>query len=173
LVSTGSNAVQWANGTTNWTAAGTIQSVGLGGTTSAPSIAAAVSNQIYYRSVGPKMWEVSFVLDKIIGGTLGGGDYLFTLPNGLRFDTTLQNQRGYGSSVQTSDLSFPVYGLQGSTGAIRQTGNLSLMLQPVIWSATQYRLVINFGGFYRAWGVGFFQIPDATNASAQFQFQST
>jgi hypothetical protein len=174
LTSTGSNALQWANGTTNWVAAGTIQSVGLAGTTTAPTIAGAVNNQIYYRSVGPKMWQVALVLDKASGGTAGSGDYLFTLPNGLQFDTTLQIQRVFTSSVGASDGFFPVIGLQGgSVGGIKAGASYGSVLQPVIWSATQYRLVTLFGGVYSPWRSGLFVMSDGVYASATIQFQST
>ena len=173
LVSTGSNAVQWATGTTNWTSAGTIQSVGLGGTTSAPTIGTAGFNQVYYRSRGAKIWEVSLTLEKGAGGADGSGDYLFTLPNGLQFDTSLVNQRLWTGQVGSANNDFILLGLQGSTGAISQSPSLSTILQPVIWTATQYRLVALLSGQYRAWGSGWFNMSAGKYATTQFQFQST
>ena len=173
LTSTGSNALQWANAATNWTSAGTIGSVGLAGTTTAPTIGGAGIDVVYYRSAGAKIWQVSLVLDKGIGGTNGSGDYLFTLPNGLQFDTSLANQRVYTSSVGAADNGFLLQGLQGGTGAIIQGASLGTTLQPVIWSATQYRLVTLLTGQYRAWGSGWFSMLDPKYAAAQFQFQST
>jgi hypothetical protein len=173
LTSTGSNALQWANAATNWVSAGTIGSVGLAGTTTAPTIAAAGIDVVYYRSAGAKIWQVSLVLDKGGGGTNGSGDYLFTLPNGLRFDTTLANQRVYTGGVGSADNGFLLQGLQGGTGAIIQGANLGTTLQPVIWSATQFRLVSLLTGQYKSWGSGWFSMNDAKYAAAQFQFQST
>jgi hypothetical protein len=173
LVSTGSNAVQWANGTTNWTSAGTIQSVGLAATTTAPTIGTAAINQIYYRSRGAKIWEVSLTLEKGVSGTDGSGDYLFTLPNGLQFDTSLVNQRGWTGNVGGQNNDLAILGLQGSTGAIHQNPNVSVILQPVIWSATQYRLIALLSSQYRLWGSGWFNMSAAKYVGTQFQFQST
>jgi hypothetical protein len=173
LTSTGSNALQWANAATNWTAAGTIQVVGLSATTTGPSIGTAGFNQVYYRSAGAKMWQVSLVLEKVVGGVDGSGDYLFTLPNGLQFDTTLQTQRLWTGNVGSSNNDLILLGLQGSTGAMNQSPSLSTILQPVIWSATQYRLITNLSGQYRAWSSGLFNMNSAKYATTQFQFQST
>ena len=173
LVSTGSNAIQWANGTTNWTDAGTIQTVGLGGTSGAPTIGTAAVNQIYYRSRGAKIWEVSLTLEKGTAGTNGSGDYLFTLPNGLQFDTTLVNQRQWTGDVGGPNNDLLLLGLQGSTGGINQSPSVSPILQPVIWSATQYRLVTFLSSQYRPWGEGWFDMSIAKYVSTQFQFQST
>jgi hypothetical protein len=173
LTSTGTNRLQWAAAPTNWTAAGTVQVVGLSATTTGPSIGTAGFNQVYYRSAGAKMWQVSLVLEKAAGGVDGSGDYLFTLPNGLQFDTTLQTQRLWTGNVGSSNNDLILLGLQGSTGAINQSPSLSTILQPVIWSATQYRLITNLSGQYRAWGSGMFNMGSQKYATTQFQFQST
>lgn len=173
LTSTGTNRLQWATAATNWTAAGTVQVVGLSATTTGPSIGTAGFNQVYYRSAGAKMWEVSLVLEKAAGGVDGTGDYLFTLPNGLQFDTTLQNQRLWTGNVGSSNNDLILLGLQGSTGAMNQSPSLSTILQPIIWSATQYRLIALLSGQYRAWGSGWFNMSAAKYVTTQFQFQST
>jgi hypothetical protein len=145
----------------------------LAGTTTAPTIAAAGIDVVYYRSAGAKIWQISLVLDKGTGGTTGSGDYLFTLPNGLRFDTSLANQRVYTGSVSAADNGFLLQGLQGGTGAAISGASLGTTLQPVIWSATQYRLVSLLTGQYKPWGSGWFTMSSVLYAAAQFQFQST
>jgi hypothetical protein len=78
-----------------WNSVGTIQSVGwssVSGTAVVPSTTSR--NNVSYRQLGPKDWEVTYSFTSTATFTnLGSGDWLFTLPNGLQFNTTLPWQR--------------------------------------------------------------------------------
>jgi hypothetical protein len=79
----------------SWTSAGTIQSVGWSSVSGTAVVPSTVSrNNVSYRQLGPKDWEVTYSFTSTATFTnLGSGDWLFTLPNSLQFNTTLPWQR--------------------------------------------------------------------------------
>jgi len=165
----------------DWISAGTVQAVGVGATTSAPTVPTnTLQNRINYRRVGPKTYEVQAVLNygNNSGGSDGNGDYLFTLPAGLRFDLSLvtqtQNQVNVGSNTNANLAN----AIPGSTFVLTSDGQTTYngVASVVPWDATRYRLIIfNPGNSIRAWGSGNFQFMFNTtrNANWTFTFQST
>jgi microcystin-dependent protein len=145
LMSNGANAVCWGSsaGVGSWTSAGTIQSVGLGATTTAPTVNATSKNNVSYRQIGAKDWEVVYTLTATAQLTAGSGDYLFTLPNSLSFDTTLQWQPIYTGSVGAAATVNRLYFLPGPSCSqiIFTNGNTGSAYgaAPVIYDATRFR----------------------------------
>ena len=162
----------------NWVSAGTVQSVGLGavisGTTTpgtAPTITTASQNNIRYRQIGPKEWEVQGILN-FSAGTNGAGDYLFTLPGGLQFNLSDPYQPAYIAGPNYS-IGWPSTGLVNAWVYFAQAGAYSLYQGAVMpFDATRYRIVpigpdgdkfwnngyygiANYIG-YRKWGFTFF-----------------
>jgi microcystin-dependent protein len=134
------------NPTPGWNSAGTIQSVGWGATTTAPTIGTTTVNNVSYRQLGPKEWEVVMSFTGSYTNA-GSGDYLFTLPNGLSFDTTLPWQPIYTANVGANTYTI-VQGLMGglrgnvSVGFTNGTNANSFGGGVVIWSANRFRLAV-------------------------------
>ena len=181
LTTTASFALTAATTTSgNWISAGTVQAVGIGATTTAPTVPTnTFQNRINYRRVGPKTYELHGVLNygSNVGGADGNGDYLFTLPAGLQFDLTLvtqtQNQLNVGTNTN-ANLANAIPGSSFTLTSDGQTSNISIGVVP--WDATRYRLIIWIpGSSIRAWGSGNFQLMFNTNRFANwaFTFQST
>jgi hypothetical protein len=170
-----------SSGEPNWRDAGTLQAVGIGATTTAPSfgtIATTTRNAVRYKQVGPKTYQLMMTLNisGLSGGTAGSGDYLFTLPAGLQFDNSIYP--AYTGQVQTSSYLPYDYQIPGSSAYMNgNTNTIAAISQNVIvpWSATQYRVIWTYGGTVQAWGSGFFQIGSFTSYAInwQFTFQST
>ena len=139
-----STGLQYQSGAIGgWTDAGTIQSVGLGATTTAPTINSTSKNNVSYRQLGPKEWEVAYTLTATSTLTAGSGDYLFTLPNSLAFDTTLHWQPIFTGSVGVAAYTNRLYFLAGpSCSQIIFTDNntsSSYGAAPVIYYSTLFR----------------------------------
>jgi len=176
--------MQWQTGTVgNWINAGTIQSVGWGATTTAPIIGTVVSNAVYYRQLGPKAWEVMYSFEKTVntGYTNGSGDYLFTLPTGLQWDTTLPFQTvfngniggnvfaWYGRGIPYSNTTF--YALD--TGVAENYAQYGLFIVP--WSTTQFRVPVSVDGSssIKPWGSTYYSVAGWDQIRTNFTFQVT
>jgi hypothetical protein len=173
-----------SNGATpNWIAAGTVQSVGLSGVTTSPTIPTATTkNQIYYQQIGPKTYQVQGVLKwtSNTGGADGSGDYLFTLPAGLSFDlTNLQTQVAYSGVVTSSYVLINNYLFDGWARVSRDNGNYGgspgFVSGIIPYNNTQYRVLIeSSGGGIYAWNSGWFQMTAGPQQNSwSFTFQST
>jgi hypothetical protein len=163
-----------------WTSGGTIQTVGWGATTTAPTPASsATKNNLSYKQIGAKTWQVQAIYEQPngTGATAGSGDYLFTLPLGLQFDTTLPYQAAYQLFVGTNSAEFPGRTIPTSDAFLTNNSVVSGVTQAGIipWDATRYRvfLPIASSGFL-CWGSGFFP-PSAgvLRVSWTMTFQST
>ena len=178
---TGLTGVTGATGATGlvvpaWTSAGTIQSVGLNGTTAFPTIGTATRNNVSYRQLGTKQWEVAMALDASTTGAANGtGDYLFNLPNGLSFDTTVPWQPVYTSNVQTSSWAHFRYVIPSSSGSMTNNGTAAFPLGVMVYDATRYRILAPIiGNAIYPWGSGWFQFAGSANGmSLTFTFTST
>jgi hypothetical protein len=159
----------WANTGT------TIQSVGWSGTTSAPTVGTTFKNNLSYYQIGSKLWQVvmSFQTNGS-GANAGSGDYLFTLPNGLSFDTTKPWQSIYTGSVGASDIVLAQNTIPSGTGMISDYGtSTSSDFQPVVWDATHFRLLVHLpGSTIRCMGSGFWQVTASYGMNVTFQFTS-
>ena len=158
-----------------WTSAGTIQAVGLTGTTSAPTIGTSTRNNVSYRQLGAKEWEVAVALDSATtGAAAGSGDYLFTLPNGLSFDTTVPWQPIYTANVGSSVWNHYRYVIPSSTGVMTNNATASATLNVMIYSATKYRILAPIiGSGYYCWGSSWYQLGSSpVGMSLTFSFTS-
>jgi hypothetical protein len=155
----------------DWIDAGTIQSVGWSATTTAPTMPTLVSkNNIKYRNIGGKNWEVYLTFGQISGGSNGSGDYLFTLPGGLLFDNTIPGQNVYQINVATNspspgNFTVPSSGLMSNGTVIGQTSAIPYL-------QNMFRIFVptpGTGNF--CWGSGWYGIE--TGISMSFTFTST
>ena len=158
-----------------WTSGGTIQSVGWSGTTTAPTVGTTSRNNISYRQLGNKQWEVVMSFQTSgTGGSTGNGDYLFTLPNGLNFDTTKPWQTIFTNSVGSSDIVFAQNTIPSGSGMISDNStSTSSDFQPVVWDATRFRLMVHLPGVkIQCMGSGFWQLTASYGFNITFQFTS-
>jgi hypothetical protein len=125
-----------------WINAGTIQSVGIGATITAPSVGATTPvNQVRYRQIGPKEWEVQVAFYQNSAGNGGNGYYLFTLPNGLQFDTTSPFQQPY-TGVPANANGWMFSNLVNSWSMIANTGSSTYGQMGIsVYDATRYRVL--------------------------------
>jgi hypothetical protein len=161
----------------NWTSAGTIQSVGWGATTTAPTIGAATVNDYSYKQLGAKTWKCQLTYSaggSSAGVNIGSGDYLFTLPNGLQFNTSIPGQVTYTGDVGTSSWIWPGLWLSSSSGSITNL-NQGGSLYVVPYSNTQFRLIhvgIAGVGYVIPYASGYYGVGGNLSWRVTFTFQS-
>jgi hypothetical protein len=156
----------------NWTNVGTLQSVGINGTTTAPTIGTTTRNAVYLKQIGSKTYEVMISFIQSAGGTAGSGDYLLTLPSSLSFDTTIATQLSYAGSVGGNGNVFLAYSVPGSNGNLSSLpiGTFGSQLMVIPWNSTQYRVVCIGGG---PWNSSTVSLSSSATLNLYFQFQST
>jgi len=176
---------QWVdNGVPIWTNVGTIQSVGISAVTTAPTLPTnTTTNAILYKQLGPKTHSVRgsiAIPSSLTGNNIGNGDYLLTLPNGLRFDTSVVGQAVYTGDNLANSATFILRSIPASfASAILTAGGTVTQGWPigiVPYSTTQYRVVLPIqGSGVRCWGSTWFQFVNGntTEIDWQFDFQST
>jgi len=154
-----------------WTSAGAIT---LTATTTNPTKGTTTSDNISYRQLGAKEWEVVMTyIQSVNNGGGGSGDYLITLPNGLSFDTTLPSQPIYTANVGASTFVHFPYVIPNSNGTI--TNHIvGAHIFPMVYSATKFRiLTITYGSGIQCWGSGFYSTADIPKIQLTFRFTST
>jgi hypothetical protein len=145
----------------------------IGATVTPPTYGSIVDNVVYYRQLGLKEYEVIYKFYQLTAGSAGSGSYLWTLPAGLTFNTTLPFQGVYtGTSGATIGfLAQPL--LAGpSVGYITDGVNGSQQFLPLVYDATRFRMVANYN--LTTWGMvgsGYFFL--STNSAFTFRFQFT
>ena len=161
----------------NWTDGGAFT---IGATTTAPSMPSAVTrNNVYYKQIGPKTWQVEMILDytSITGATSGTGDYLFTLPNGLTFDQTIYTQEYYTGTVQTNSWINAGKRLPNSRATIyRVSDGIGVSDSGIVpWDASRFRISLSlYGSAIQCMSSNFFQFNQGGfNLRINFTFQST
>ena len=156
-----------------WTSVGAIS---IGGTTTAPTKPTTrIQDNISYRQIGAKEWEVvmSYLCTNATGAVGGSGDFLFTLPNSLQFDTTLPSQQIWTGNIQSSVWTHYNYIIPSSSGLITNNG-VGGNTYAMIYNSTQFRILgstINSG--VQAWGSAFFAITGYVGLQLTFRFTST
>jgi hypothetical protein len=179
--SSGTSGSSGSSGTSasvpGWTSAGTIQSVGWSATTTSPTVATSPDfNNISYRQLGVNQWEIVMSFSSNgSGASAGNGDYLFKLPNGLSFDSTIASQQTFTGNVQQNDSDFPRYIIPSGTGMITDgAGSTSTNFAPIIWNQTYFRLFAYIpGGAITCIGSTYFATTSFAGFQLTFQFTST
>ena len=155
----------------DWIDAGTIQSVGWSATTTSPTVGTVSKNNIKYRNIGGKNWEVYLTYAGLgVGGSNGSGDYLFTLPGGLLIDNTIQGQALYQIRVGEDSPAFGIWALT-SSGLITN-GTVMGQTYAVPYLQNIFRIFTpTYGTGNRCWGSGFYGMLSPMHMS--FTFTST
>jgi hypothetical protein len=157
-----------------WTSAGAIT---ITATTTNPTKGATrTQDNISYRQIGAKEWEVvlTYIQTALTGGASGSGDYLITLPNSLSFDTTLPSQQIYTGGVGASVWSHLPYVIPNCNGTITNN-TVGGQIFPMVYNATKFRiLTMTYGTGIQCWGSGFYSIGgDNPRIQLTFRFTST
>ena len=155
-----------------WTSAGAIT---LTATTTNPTKGVTAQDNISYRQLGAKEWEIVMTYNQSAntGYVQGSGDYLITLPNGLSFDTTLPSQTIYTSNVGTTTWAHNAFIIPNGNGLITNTA-VGGHIYPMVYSATKFRiLTITYGSGILCWGSGFYSTIDTPKIQLSFRFTST
>ncbi len=176
----GTNGIVGSNGITgstgpqafgSWISAGTIQSVGWGATTTAPTVGGTTRNNISYRQLGPKEWEVALTYQILSMGDGGSGDYLFTLPNSLQFDTTLPFQTAYTLNVGGNTWVLAGFIIPSGSGLINN-GGVGGQVYPIVYDSTRYRiLTTSYGSAIQCWSDNYYGLTSTCEMT--FKFTST
>ena len=156
-----------------WTSAGETT---ITATTTNPTKGTRTSDNISYRQLGAKEWEVvmTYIQTAFTGGANGSGDYLITLPNGLSFDTTLPSQQITTTNIGTNTYALMTY-IIPSGGGLINNGSLGGQVYPIVYSATKFRiLTTTWAGSIQCWGSGYYSIGgDTPKVQLTFRFTST
>lgn len=157
-----------------WTSAGNIT---FGATTTAPTVGTTSANNMSYRQLGLKEWEVAMSLKTTgVSGSAGTGDYLFTLPNGLSFDLSVPWQANYTSNIGNCSPDYYSYAIPMSFGFISGSSplNPSVVSFIVPYSATRFRIIIfdRFSGCTAPWGASWYGINNNLGGNWSFRFTS-
>jgi hypothetical protein len=159
-------------GTPAWTSAGAIT---ITATTTNPTKGTTTSDNISYRQLGAKQWEVVMTyIQTVANGVNGSGDYLFTLPNGLSFDTTLPSQQITTTNIGTNTYALMSYIIPSGSGLINN-GTLGGQVYPLVYNATKFRiLTTSYGSGIQCWGSGYYSVGgDDPQIQLTFRFTST
>ena len=155
-----------------WTSAGAIT---FGATTTAPTKPTArVQDNISYRRLGDKQWEVvmSWLVTTATGSANGTGDYLFTLPNSLSFDTTLPSQQIYTNGVASNSWNTASYIIPSGSGLINN-GTVGGQVYPLVYNGTTFRiLTTSYASAVQCWGAGYYGAA-CPGMQLSFRFTST
>lgn len=173
----GSSWISLSNSEPNWTSAGTIQSVGWGATTTAPTIGTTTVNDYSYKQIGSKTWKCQLTYSaggSSTGVNIGSGDYLFTLPNGLQFNTSIAGQAISSDNIGASNWTWPGLWLSSSSGSITNISQGGLLFV-VPYSSTQFRLIhvgIAGVGYVIPYASGYYGVGGNVSWRVTFTFQS-
>ena len=154
-----------------WISAGAIT---LTATTTSPTKGVIAYDTISYRQLGTKQWEIvlTYSQTNTTGATSGSGDYLFTLPNSLQFDTTLSSQIIFTGNIGANVWDSAFYILPSGSGMINNN-NVGGQVYPIIYDSTKFRiLTITYGSAVQCWGSAFYQLA-ANNPKVQLTFRFT
>ncbi len=117
----------------------TIQSsITVSATTSAPTLGTRSMDQMNYRTLGDKR-HLCYRLGWA-AGTAGSGDYLYTLPSGLSFNTTSGYNPTYTGTIWSPTVAAMAPYFIPISGGIVQSANWSTHGYVIPYSSTTFRL---------------------------------
>jgi hypothetical protein len=107
-------------------------------TTTAPVLGSRSIEKIDYRTIGDKR-KISYRLGWA-AGTAGSGDYLYTLPTGISFNTASGYNPIYTGALWSGSVNAMAPYLIPIYGGIVQSGNWSTHAYLIPYSSTTFRL---------------------------------
>jgi hypothetical protein len=171
LCSTGS-AVQWSSVASSLpTLAFNTNLAPLWGATGVAPVFNGGNFGLWLRQVASRYYQVAIWTNPNTATNPGSGDYLFTLPSGLSFNTSGPGQTAFTGSVGAGTAQYVQYSIP-ATGLITTGAGTTLQIQGVsVYDATRFRVITSQ---LAAWSATYFGINNNTTvANFQFQFVST
>lgn len=123
----------------------------IGAVTTGPTKGAITTDKVTYVREG-KYAVINYTLNQA-AGVAGSGDYLFSLPSGLAIDTAISP--AYATAGQIAIAPAALASRLHASGRLNNTSTVTQELQAFTYSATQFRLSINFSS----------AVPNMSNAS--------
>jgi len=135
----------------------------IGATTTAPTKATTRVQDFIQLTDDGSGWchvEASYFAASPSGAGSGSGNYLYTLPGGYQFDTTI-----HPTNTQLTTLSGweQVNKMIGATGIVSQEGNSSFNNYVVPYSSTQFRIIAHSPSQYAYLGSSYYLMTVANN----------
>jgi len=135
----------------------------IGATTTAPTKATTRVQDFIQLTDDGSGWcrvEASYFAASPSGAGSGSGNYLYTLPGGYQFDTTI-----HPTNTQLTTLSGweQVNKMIGATGIVSQEGNSSFNNYVVPYSSTQFRIIAHSPTQYTYIGNSYYIMTAANN----------
>jgi hypothetical protein len=122
--------------------------VTLGAVTTNPTLGTRYADRTYAIDFGSQ--KKIYVQLGFSGGNIGSGDYLFSLPSGVTFNTSADYNPTYTGTLWTPNIGSMSNYFIPIQGGIVQTGSWNFYGYVVPYSSTQYRILFpnnNVGGF--------------------------
>lgn len=110
------------------------------GTSTDPTIPAAIENFMNWRRVGSEI-EIYASLWYTAAGSGGSGDYLVTLPASLRFATGVPGAKTWVTAGTTNSNPGAAAGIFGKWTCHNLTNSYYELGGPQVWNATGYRMI--------------------------------
>jgi hypothetical protein len=146
-------------------------------TITAPTKGTRTMDFIRYRPLGGKTYHVEMGYNQTTAGVAGNGIYLFTLPGGLQFDTTVQPVNTNGGSGAITTLPVWAAALPEGNGQAVIAGSAGTFV-PVAYDATRFYLAtVASGAGGAVYGTiiyhAYFQLSVPVSYRASFIFTAT
>ena len=103
-----------------------------------------------------------------VGSAAGSGDYLFSLPTGITFNTNAGYNPIFTETIFNPSYSAMAPSIIPISGVITQSGAWNQYMSVVPYSSTQYRIVIGYGGTITFMNSGWFATSVNTLLSGTF-----
>ena len=115
------------------------ESVTIGGTTTAPTKGSSRTiDKIVLADHGNGLCTVIVNYYQTNGGSAGTGDYLFTLPGGYQFDTSVHSSYAVAGDPLMSGVESWI---PGSSGMLASAGGLRMNAYAAVWDPTRFRIL--------------------------------
>ena len=115
------------------------ESVTIGGSTTAPTKGSSrTMDKIVLADHGNGLCTVIVNYYQTNGGASGTGDYLFTLPGGYQFDTSVHSAYAVAGDPNMSGVESWI---PGSSGMLASAGGLRMNAYAAVWDSTRFRIL--------------------------------
>ena len=143
---------------------------------------ATISATITAPTTGTRTIDKTFAVDNgatrritlqlgYVGSAGGSGDYLFSLPTGITFNTNEGYNPIFTGTLWSPSISAMAPSTIPISGVITVGGAWNQYMFVVPYSSTQYRIVIGFGGTISFWNSGWFAASANTLFSGNFDIR--
>ena len=156
----------WERISSNGTILGLVQTVIISATITTPSTGTRTVDRTY--AVDNGAMKTMYLQLGYVGSAAGSGDYIFSLPTGITFNTNAGYNPIFTGTIFNPSYSAMAPSIIPISGVITQSGAWNQYMSVVPYSSTQYRIVIAYGGILTFMNSGFFATSTDTLLSGTF-----